>query len=289
MLRSFPLFSCLWQPSIVVSQQALNTFLSRPLDKRTNGPIDQIDQTECLSNSQTGLNCVKSNGSETSVVKPASLTEGDISVEDILCSHGRLDPGKAADMKRIDRVRPELQSIFSYLTIRIIQATYESFIVPSGASFVPALAPTDICRTCVEDTFLGGFITSRFWNRRDITLFHLEKLYQYQHPRHVAQFDAVVNEVDSIGHWVSRRWLKGAYRLFFYIHTNRIVMSNPMQIGDNRNRRCTRHLKMTPLQTRKVSEIMSCVNMAVWRSTFPPEHAFRWRCANQHYAQAMLS
>ena len=118
-------------------------------------------------------------------------------------------------MKRIDRVRPELQSIFSYLTIRIIQATYESFIVPSGASFVPALAPTDICRTCVEDTFLGGFITSRFWNRRDITSFQLEKLYQYQHPRHVAQFDAVVNEVDSIGHWVSRRWLKGAYRLFF--------------------------------------------------------------------------
>jgi len=31
--------------------------------------------------------------------------EGEISVEEILCPHGRLDPGKAADMKRIDHVR----------------------------------------------------------------------------------------------------------------------------------------------------------------------------------------
>ena len=108
-----PFFSCLWQPSIVVSQQALNTFLSRPLDKRTNGSIDQTDQTECSSNSQTRLNCVKSNGNETSVLKPASFMEGDISVEEILCSHGRLDPGKAADMKRIDHVRPNHQGAFS--------------------------------------------------------------------------------------------------------------------------------------------------------------------------------
>ena len=161
-------------------------------------------------------------------------------------------------------------------------------MVPSGASFVPALAQTDICRTCVEDTFLGGSIATRFWNRRDISSFHLEKLYQYQHPRHVAQFDAVVNEVDSIGYWVSRRWLKGAHRLSFHTNTNRIVILNPMQIGDNRNRRCTRQLKATPLQTRKVSEIMSCANMAVWRSTFPPEYAFRRRCADKHYAQAVF-
>jgi ubiquitin carboxyl-terminal hydrolase 48 len=107
-------FSCLRQPSIVVSQQALNTFLSRPLDKRTNGPIDQIDQTECSSNGQTSLNCVKSNGNETSALNLASFMEGDISVEEILCSHGRLDPGKVADMKRIDHVRPNHADIVSY-------------------------------------------------------------------------------------------------------------------------------------------------------------------------------
>jgi hypothetical protein len=49
---------------------------------------------------------VKGNGSETSTQRLASLMEGEISIEEILCPHGRLDPGKASDMKRIDRVRP---------------------------------------------------------------------------------------------------------------------------------------------------------------------------------------
>lgn len=39
----------------------------------------------------------------------------------------------------------------------------------------------------------------------------LEKLYQYAHPRHVAHFDAVVNEVDFIGYWISRHWVKGTF------------------------------------------------------------------------------
>ncbi|KAF8503303.1 cysteine proteinase [Russula emetica] len=161
------------QPSLVVSQQALNRFLTGPIDKRDAGSIHHVDQSELSSNSQsqTSLNGVKSNGSETSTRPLASFMEGEISVEEILCPHGRLDPGKAADMKRIDR------------------ATYESLILASGASFEPKLEPTDVCRKCVEDTFL-------------------EKLYQYEHPRHVAQFDAVVNEVDFVGYWISRHWVK---------------------------------------------------------------------------------
>ncbi|KAH9993782.1 cysteine proteinase [Russula vinacea] len=161
------------QPSLVVSQQALNTFLSRPIDMRVAGLIDHVDQSGLPSNSQspTSLNGVKGNGSETSTRRLASLMEGEISVEEILCTHGRLDPGKASDMKRIDR------------------AVYESLILASGASFEPALEPTDVCHKCLEATFL-------------------EKLYQYEHPRHVAQFDAVVNEADSIGHWISRHWVK---------------------------------------------------------------------------------
>jgi hypothetical protein len=46
----------------------------------------------------------------------------------------------------------------------------------------------------------------------------LEKLYQYEHPRHVAQFDAVVNEVDFIGHWISRHWVKGTFVLRVFGH-----------------------------------------------------------------------
>ena len=46
----------------------------------------------------------------------------------------------------------------------------------------------------------------------------LEKLYQYEHPRHVAQFDAVVNEVDFIGYWISRHWVKGTFVLRLFGH-----------------------------------------------------------------------
>jgi len=52
--------------------------------------------------------------------------------------------------------------------------------------------------------------------------YHLEKLYQYQHPRHVAQFDAVLNEADSIGYWVSRHWLRGECRSS--VQANRILI-----------------------------------------------------------------
>lgn len=41
--------------------------------------------------------------------------EGGISVEEILCPHGRLDPGKAPNMKRIDRVRPIREVILSLI------------------------------------------------------------------------------------------------------------------------------------------------------------------------------
>jgi hypothetical protein len=156
----FLVFTRLWQPSLVVSQQALKTFLIRPIDKLDAGSTHQVDQSEPSSNSQsqTSLNGVKSNGSEISTRPLASFMAGEISVEEILCPHGRLDPGKAADMKRIDRVRPYPTSHIISLMFTIIQATYESLILASGASFEPRLEPTDICHKCVEDTFLGTSI-----------------------------------------------------------------------------------------------------------------------------------
>ena len=112
----------LWQLSLVVSQQALITFLTRPIDKRDAGSTLLVDQSEPSSNtqSQMSLNGVKSNGSETSTRRLASFMEGEISVEEILCPHGRLDPGKATDMKRIDRVRPYLPSHIISLMFTII-------------------------------------------------------------------------------------------------------------------------------------------------------------------------
>ena len=122
-MRSFfLLFTRLWQPSLVVSQRALNTFLARPIDKHNAGSTHLVDQSESSSNSQsqTNLNGVKSNGGETSTRPLASFMEGEISVEEILCPHGRLDPGKAADMKRIDRVRPYPRSHIISLIFSII-------------------------------------------------------------------------------------------------------------------------------------------------------------------------
>ena len=119
----FPLFiffSPLCQPSLVVSQQALNTFLSRPFDKRTEGLVGHVDHNGCSSNGQTNLNGLESNGSETSVGKRAAFMEGGISVEGILCPHGRLDPGKAPHMKRIDRVRPIRE-----VTLSLIDAQHD--------------------------------------------------------------------------------------------------------------------------------------------------------------------
>ena len=91
----------------MVSQQALNTFLSRPIEKRVASSAHHVDQSGLSSNSQspTSLNGVKGNGSETSTQRLESLMEGEISIEEILCLHGRLDPGKASDMKRINQVR----------------------------------------------------------------------------------------------------------------------------------------------------------------------------------------
>ncbi|KAI9508309.1 cysteine proteinase [Russula earlei] len=168
--RSWHVSSC-DQPSLVVSQQALNTFLYRPFDKRFGDSIDHVDETGLLNKSQRSLNDMKGQDDEKSMAPLASSMEGEITVKEIQCPHGRLDPGRAADMKRIDR------------------ATYDTLILASGASFCPTLEPTDICRKCVEGTFL-------------------EKLYQYEHPKVVAQFDAVVNDADSVGYWISRHWVK---------------------------------------------------------------------------------
>lgn len=107
-------FLRLWQPSLVVSQQALNGFLSRPIDKRAGGSNDHIDETGSPNNCHTSLNGLRNNGGERSMRRLTSFIEGEISIEEILCPHGGLDPAKATDMKRIDRVRLNRQAIKTF-------------------------------------------------------------------------------------------------------------------------------------------------------------------------------
>ncbi|KAJ7632814.1 cysteine proteinase [Roridomyces roridus] len=95
-----------------------------------------------------------------------------ISIKDVVCSHGLYDHNKAATMKRITlhacrKITSETNCVFS-----------------------PDLTSNDICRTCVEETFL-------------------EKLYQKQHPALVDSFDAVYNvNLDLGSYWISRSWLR---------------------------------------------------------------------------------
>ncbi|KAF9218284.1 cysteine proteinase, partial [Gyrodon lividus] len=103
-----------------------------------------------------------------------SVTEGAEIVEvapvsDILCDHGGLHPTKANNMKRMSR------------------EAYEK-LADSDIGLVRD--PQDVCELCVRVSFI-------------------ERLYQIEHPRLVAQFDEVCDiEQGEPGYWLSKAWLK---------------------------------------------------------------------------------
>ncbi|KAI0064483.1 cysteine proteinase [Artomyces pyxidatus] len=163
------------EDSLVVSQEALKTFLSKPFVKAA-GELSKSASPEQSDNTHDDKQATSSNGAsgtpESSLSSQNSQRrEGDISVEEIVCQHGRLDPSKAADFKRIRYT--EYENIVSYL----------------GCRFLPELCPEDVCKACVTETFT-------------------EKLYHHQHPLQVAQFDAVADNREFGSFWISKLWLK---------------------------------------------------------------------------------
>lgn len=59
---------------------------------------------------------------------------------------------------------------------------------------------------------MGNAVHDNFLVRN--SLFSIERLYQIQHPRMVAQFDKVCDvKADEVGFWLSKAWLKGDLRL----------------------------------------------------------------------------
>lgn len=115
------------------------------------------------------------------LVKPADkkmtlVSEGEgrysISNEDATCNHGKLDPRKASNMKRIR------------------QAASTRIAAEDHCDFKPYLTPGDACSECVQEIFD-------------------ERLYQIDHPRLVSLFDEVspLDEGD-FGYWISKAWLK---------------------------------------------------------------------------------
>jgi len=78
------------EPTIIASRQALESWLD---DKAIEGFLltstDQLPESEADTGTQA-------------VVEPLTL-----SLSDIVCDHGLLDPEKAQDMKQIDKVSPK--------------------------------------------------------------------------------------------------------------------------------------------------------------------------------------
>ncbi|KAI0780996.1 cysteine proteinase, partial [Trametes elegans] len=145
---------------VVVSRQSLESWISRHIakpkkPKATSTPSpdtapDLVPVTEQMEGSTT-----------------VSLP-----ISEVLCSHSKLDPDKATDMK-------------------IIRAAAHTRIAEEdGCVLTPKLTSTDICPICTERMFK-------------------EKLYQIEHPRLVARFDdvAAVGD-DEDGYFVSKAWLK---------------------------------------------------------------------------------
>ncbi|KAI0044824.1 cysteine proteinase [Auriscalpium vulgare] len=135
---------------IVISQQALKTFISLPFSKLPEPDVE--DSRGVL------------------VVPESSPMRVEVSNSDIFCLHNCLDPHKASDMKRI-----------SYQAYREIS---------SERAFRPVAYPKQVCARCVRKTFT-------------------EKLYRREHPEHVAQFEAVVDDKEyGPTFWISKAWLK---------------------------------------------------------------------------------
>ncbi|TFY82365.1 hypothetical protein EWM64_g1642 [Hericium alpestre] len=112
-------------------------------------------------------------GPSTSAVEMKDVASAEVvlPLEDIICEHGRLDPSKADDMKRIN------------------YAAYQRMVHEEWCRFKPEMTPDDVCETCVRNMFV-------------------EKLYQFEHPKHVAQFDEVREMLDDGAYWISKQWVK---------------------------------------------------------------------------------
>ncbi|KAF8911983.1 hypothetical protein CPB84DRAFT_1760942 [Gymnopilus junonius] len=139
--------------SIVVSRQALEAWLSHKCIEaaiQQKGDIPLSDDT-----------------------LPATAFPTAVSISDVVCEHGSLDPFKYRDMKCINMH-----------TFKLIEET-------TNCTFKPLLKASDVCVICT------------------CTIFK-EKLYAIRHPKHTMFFEEIspVLDQDELGYWVSKKWCK---------------------------------------------------------------------------------
>ncbi|KAI0079874.1 cysteine proteinase [Panus rudis PR-1116 ss-1] len=142
------------EKSAVISRQALELWLSYRVSKPPNGKSKEEDAID------------------EATADPTEERHRIFSNADIQCDHGKLDPDKAGNMKRI--------------RLDALQRIAEE----DDAEFIPQFEPEDVCDKCTTDIFN-------------------ERLYQIQHPKQVARFDELdYLEGEGRGYWISKAWLK---------------------------------------------------------------------------------
>ncbi|EMD38059.1 hypothetical protein CERSUDRAFT_113204 [Gelatoporia subvermispora B] len=152
------------EPSVVASRQSLESWISRHLRKRSAPPSASPSASTELPTKAAAKAKAVENDAEDAVYQ--------ISISDIVCEHGRLNPDKAQDMKVIR------------------ENAYQRILSDDGCELVPKLSQADICDACVKSMFI-------------------ERLYQIEHPRQVARFDEIsLVEDDQPGYWISKPWAK---------------------------------------------------------------------------------
>ena len=125
---------------------------------------------------------------------------------DIICEHGALDPQKAHNMKRMSKVY-NCDLIKCCCTRRFIHfRKHTNELFPMGLTApceAPRMYAKYVLRSLSRVTSTPCFLFSN-------SSYLIERLYQIQHPRIVAQFDKVCDvEADDVGFWISKVWLKG--------------------------------------------------------------------------------
>ncbi|KAL7283349.1 hypothetical protein ACG7TL_002778 [Trametes sanguinea] len=151
------------EDSVVASRQSLEAWIARHITK------PKTPKRSPAPSSPTKLE-LKEESLASTEGQPSLCVR--LPISEVVCSHGKLDPDKASDMK-------------------VIRAVAHARIEKEdGCILTPRLTPADVCSDCVERLFK-------------------EKLYQIEHPRLVSRFDDVAGLDDhDYGYYISKAWLK---------------------------------------------------------------------------------
>lgn len=157
-------------------KEHFNELLKKMKDVYSSWSVNSMDEDSVIISRQT-LERWLSKSLAKQKTKPKGEEEPETTPEilptsDILCQHDALDPQRANNMKRVSA------------------RAYEKLVEFGESEIYPVCQVQNVCEICVRESFV-------------------EKLYQVEHPRLVAQFDAVCDETpDQPGYWISKNWLK---------------------------------------------------------------------------------